>query len=258
MIAVVTAGSRPASDEPLFELTQGGYKAMLAINGKPMIQWVLDALNHAQSVSQIVVVGLPLYSNLNCDRPLTHVEDHGGLVENVCAGLREAGRLMPGESHSLLLSCDIPTITGEMVDWVAAQIGTNPVDIIYPVISRKVMEDRFPGSKRTYLHLKDIEVCGGDVMAVRNRIASEDNPLWRRIVDARKNPLRQAALFGYDTLFMVALRQYTLEEAGRSISKRMGIQGRPVLSPFADIGMDIDKPQQLQLVLSDMARHPVV
>jgi len=117
------------------------------------------------------------------------------------------------------------------------------------------MEKHYPGSGRTYFHLKDIDVCGGNLMIVRNQMASDDNPLWQRITDARKNPLRQAALFGYDTVFMVALRQLTLEEAGRSISKRLGIQAVPVLCPYPEIGMDIHKPAQIDLVQAKWARQ---
>ena len=39
--------------------------------------------------------------------------------------------------------------------------------------------------------------------AISLRAAARDNPLWDRIVAARKNPLRQAALVGLDTLLAV-------------------------------------------------------
>ena len=47
MHAIVTAGGAPTPKEPLYPLTRGDYKALLEIQGKAMIQWVLDALNGA-------------------------------------------------------------------------------------------------------------------------------------------------------------------------------------------------------------------
>jgi hypothetical protein len=32
------------------------------------------------------------------------------------------------------------------------------------------------------------------------------------------------------------------------VSHRLGINGRVLISPFAEVGMDVDKPNQLELV----------
>ena len=53
MNAIVTAGGIPQPGEPLYEVTQGGPKALLDIAGKPMVQWVLDALSGSQNLSLI-------------------------------------------------------------------------------------------------------------------------------------------------------------------------------------------------------------
>ncbi len=47
MDAIVIAGGIPEPGEPLYPYTQGKPKATLEISGKPMAQWVLDALNGA-------------------------------------------------------------------------------------------------------------------------------------------------------------------------------------------------------------------
>jgi NDP-sugar pyrophosphorylase family protein len=57
--AVIIAGGIPGPDEPLYPLTQGKPKALLPIGGKPMTQWVMDALNGSPLVRRVVVAGLP-------------------------------------------------------------------------------------------------------------------------------------------------------------------------------------------------------
>ena len=58
MIAIVTAGGESQPGEPLYDQTHGGLKALLNIHGKPMVQWVLDALGQTDRIDQVIVVGL--------------------------------------------------------------------------------------------------------------------------------------------------------------------------------------------------------
>ena len=60
MDCIVVAGGVPQEEDPLYEYTQGRSKALLEVGGRPMIAWVLDALEGAQSVDRIFVVGLEL------------------------------------------------------------------------------------------------------------------------------------------------------------------------------------------------------
>ena len=58
MDAVVLAGGIPREGEPLYPVSQGCPKSLLKVAGKPMVQWVLDALAAAKHVRRIFVVGL--------------------------------------------------------------------------------------------------------------------------------------------------------------------------------------------------------
>jgi hypothetical protein len=254
MHAVITAGSKPDTGDPLYEATRGRYKALIEIAGKPMIQWVLDALSGSRLIEGVVIIGLPPFTNLTCSHPMLILEDQGGLLENNRAGVREVLKADPSAESALLLTSDIPAITTEMVDWVASQIQGCACDFVYPVIERRVMESRFPGSRRTFIKLKDHEVCGGDVMAVSTAMLTRESPLWQKLIQSRKNPVQQASILGFDTLFLILLRQLNLQEAGRSVGKRLGIEARAVLCPYAEIGMDVDKPNQLHLMETELAR----
>lgn len=58
MDLIIPAGGIPRPNHPIFKYTQGKPKALLDIAGKPMIQWVLDAVGEAKSVRQVAVVGI--------------------------------------------------------------------------------------------------------------------------------------------------------------------------------------------------------
>ncbi len=58
MDAIVLAGGIPQPDDPLYAYTQGKPKPLLEIAGKPMLQWVLNALSASDHVDNVVIVGL--------------------------------------------------------------------------------------------------------------------------------------------------------------------------------------------------------
>jgi GTP:adenosylcobinamide-phosphate guanylyltransferase len=244
MDAIVIAGGIPQPGEYLYEETNGGPKAMIDIAGKPMIQWVLDALSRAKTIEQVVVVGLPADC---CD-----VAD---MVENIRTGTAKVMELNPQTNHILVVSSDIPAITPEIVDWEVGTAMETDHDAYYNVITREVMEARFPGSRRSYVHLRGMEVCGGDMNVIRAQMVTNNDALWKKIVDARKSALKQASLLGYDTLFLLMFRLLSLDNAIKIVSKRLNFQGRAIVSPYAELGMDVDKPHQLAIMRDDLAKR---
>ena len=89
MDAIVIAGGIPEPEEPLYEYTQGQPKALLDIAGKPMVQWVLDALGGAKTIDQIVLIGLSEEDGLESPKPITYVPNQGGMLQNVRAGIEK-------------------------------------------------------------------------------------------------------------------------------------------------------------------------
>lgn len=244
MEAIITAGGKPTPKEKLYALTRGEYKCMLNVAGKPMIQWVLDAVNQTPLIDRVIIVGLPNSIPVQSQLPITFLPDNNSLMRNAYAGAQEILRQNPNCTHALYLCSDIPAITPHMLTWMAEKIQESEDDLYYVTIERQVMEKRYPGSRRTYVKLKDVEVCGGDVFGIRPAAAQADNPLWREIINSRKNPLKQAALVGFDTLWGLLRRKFTLNEAAEIATRRLGFRARVVLSPYAEMGMDVDKPHQ--------------
>jgi GTP:adenosylcobinamide-phosphate guanylyltransferase len=255
MDAIVTAGGIPLPEEPLYPATQGHPKALVDIAGKPMIQWVLDALTQSTVIENVILVGLSEKSDVTCGKPLYFIPNQGKMLDNLRAGAEKVLEINSKARHVLLVSSDIPAISGEMVDWAVNTAMQTDEDVYYNIIQREVMEKRFPSSKRTYTRLKDMEVCGGDMNVGRlGLLTSEDTDLWEKITNARKSPLKQAGLIGFDTLFLLLFRQLTLEKAAANIMKRLKITGRAIVCPYAEIGMDIDKPHQLEILRADRAK----
>jgi GTP:adenosylcobinamide-phosphate guanylyltransferase len=254
MDAIVTAGGIPGPDDPLHKYTQGVEKALLPIAGKPMVQWVLDALCLSESIERVIVIGLNDDTNIRCSKLVAFLPSHGELLDNIRAGTKKLLEFNPHVNHVMVVSSDIPAITAPMVDWVAQAVKETDHDVYYNVVSREAMEARFPTSNRSYLKLKDVEVCGGDLNAFRANSVFNNLEIWDRIIASRKNVLKQASLIGYDTLILVMLHALTLEKAAKLASKRLGLRGRAIQCPFAEIAMDVDKPHQLEIMQSHLSQ----
>jgi hypothetical protein len=129
--------------------------------------------------------------------------------------------------------------------------------VYYHLIQKDVMEKRYPGSKRTWTHLKDMEICGGDVNVGRIDLilGNQNKDMWDKITDARKSPLKQAALIGFGTALRLLTGQLTLAKAEESIMGRLNITGKAIVCPYAEIGMDVDKMFQLEIMREDLKKQ---
>jgi GTP:adenosylcobinamide-phosphate guanylyltransferase len=255
MDAIVTAGGIPLPEEPLYSYTNGNSKALVDVAGKPMIQWVLDALGNAKQVNNVIVIGLSSKSDVTCKKPLHFISNQGRMLANIVAGVEKSLELDPKTEYVLVASSDIPGINAGMVDWLVETCMQTKEDIYYGVIPREVMEQRYPGSNRTYTKLKDMQLCGADMHITHVSMATEHLDMWEELIGNRKSPLKQAATIGLGTLYRVATRSITLDELVKVITKRLNITGRPIIWNCAEPGMDVDKPHQLELVRADMEKQ---
>jgi hypothetical protein len=174
------------------------------------------------------------------------------MLANLQTGVTELQKTGDISSKVLAVSSDVPAVTGEMIDWMVETVQQTDHDVYYNVISQDIMEAKYPGSKRTFLKLKDVEVCGGDIGAFDHEFIFSKQNLFEAIIGTRKNPIRQASILGFDTLFLVLLHKMTLLQAEINISKKIGSRARAILCPYAEMGMDVDKPNQYEQVLSSL------
>lgn len=255
MDAIVTAGGIPRPEDPLYTYSHGDSKALIDVAGKPMIQWVLDALGDSKHVDNIIIIGLSARNNLACKKPIHYLPNQGRMLSNIVAGVQKSLALNKKNQYVLIVSSDIPTVKSEMVNWLIETCQHTQDDLYYGVCPRNVMETRFPNSNRTWTHLKDMDVCGADMNVSHVRNATEHLEMWESLIGSRKSPLKQAGIIGYGTLFKLLTRQLTLEEAVSRVSERIGFKGRAIVWPYAEPCMDVDKPHQLEMLREDLANQ---
>ena len=255
VVAVVTAGWSPKEDDPLAKYTQGKSKALIPIAGKPMIAHVVDALAGSRYIHHIIIVALDPTAEVQFSVPVECIPDAGDILANTEAGLQYAMDHYPDIDAILLSSSDVPTITPPIVDAFIEECFRTDHDLYYSIIERSVMEARFPESGRSYVHLRGGDIAGGDILLVRPGLVISQRELWDNLAEARKNALRQFRMLGLWTFLKLIVHRLSLADAERRACKVLNVRGRAVPFPYAEIGMDVDKPFQLEIARAELETY---
>lgn len=254
MEAIITAGGISAPDDPLYAQTGMVKKALIPLAGQPMISWVVEALIGSGLITHIVIVGLKP-DELNFSDPSLHfIDSREGLLDNVLAGVDKVREIKPDAQKILLCSSDIPLITPEIVRGFVEECGSQEADVYYAIVEEKTMEARFPGSKRTFVPFKGGRYSGGDAFLIDMAAANGNVELFRSLTGSRKNYLAQARMLGLGFIIRFLLRLMTVDEAAEQARQRMNLNAHVVVTRFAELGMDLDKPHQYDLIKAELEK----
>jgi molybdopterin-guanine dinucleotide biosynthesis protein A len=249
MQALIIAGGTIKADKPLFIETGISKKALLPIGGKPMIQWVAEALMGSKYIDGLVIVGLKPDSFDHANIPVRYVADQGNIIDNGLAGMTAIEEIEPDYKKFIVCSSDIPLLTPALVDeFVETFRQQEYADVYYPLVEEKVMEARFPGSRRTFTPMKGGRYAGGDIFFADRGVAKANQEFLRGLTGQRKNFFAQARMIGFVFIFKFIFRMMDIHEAAARASKVAGATGRALEYPRAEVAMDVDKLHQYLLV----------
>ena len=249
--ALVLAGQR-ARGEPVAEAAGLSHKCLVPVAGVPMLVLVIAALEASDAVGRIAV----------------SIEDPN-VIDTVAAlsSLRESGRLLAVKSATspslsalaaaekldravplLITTADHPLLTGGMVDDFLNSALSSGADVAAGLTPGAALLAAYPGAKRTFLKFKDGRYTGSNLFAILSIDGLKALRFWRRVEQDRKRPWRIARAFGFRSLLAYLSGRLTLDEAMVRASKIIGAETRAVLTPLAEAGIDVDKPEDLVLV----------
>lgn len=249
--ALVLAGRREGEIDPLAGVENVPHKALLVAGGKPLIRRVIEALIASGRIDRVTIAA---------------PEDVRGAIGAALAGLDFAFRDTAGSPASTALSameaapegrgllvttCDHALLTPDMIRRFLDEAG--PGDAAAACVDRGTYETRFPGSKRTFIKLKDLQFSGANLFWFAGARAKGLAGFWRKVEANRKNPLAMARQIGVLTALAYATGSITRAGLEKTIRTRTGVGVRLVTLPNAEAAIDVDKPQDLDLVRKILA-----
>lgn len=243
---VVLAGGVPRPGEPLHEASGGGPKALIDVAGKPLGQWVLDALAEARGIGRVLLVGPPELDRLGYDGELVRVPAAGSLVENLYAGIDRLLELDPAVERAAYCWSDIPLATGAMFDlFLAGAVGW--VDVEAGLVERTEMEGRYPDVREDWLWFREGSFVAADFGVFRPRMAAALRAQLEALAPRRKSPLKQAWRVGPGLLLTYLLGRLSLRGLEERLDRRYAIRARIQRVADPELGLDVDGPVNLQI-----------
>jgi molybdopterin-guanine dinucleotide biosynthesis protein A len=240
---ILLAGA--ANTGPLKDVSPVTNEALIDIGGKPMVQYVIDGLRQSREVRRIAIVAPPgeLEPYVTGEN-LEFVPSAGGIIDNILS----AARILPQDEQLLIATSDIPLISGEIIDGLIALCRQTPADLYYPIVEKSVGEKKYPVVKRTYVSLREGTFTGGNLFLVNPAVIERTAPRARKFLDYRKNPMKMVTLLGFSFLLRyLVLKNLNLKELERKVSDMWELKGAVVICPWPEVGIDVDKPSDLQL-----------
>jgi GTP:adenosylcobinamide-phosphate guanylyltransferase len=227
------------------------YEALIEIAGKPMVSFVAEALAASRQVERIFVLG-PVDELAKCNLPSDCIILEGG--QTIAGTIRSGIEALGHTRRVLVATADIPLLSVEAVDDFLAQCSRVDADLYYPIVPQEVNERRYPGNKRTYVRLREGTFTGGNLFLVNPVIVGHCMKVAEEMIDNRKNPLKLCRLLGWSFVFRFLCGSLKLQDVEQRVSQLLQITGAVILSPYPELGIDVDKPSDLELVRATFLR----
>ena len=192
--ALVLAGQRASSDA-LAGVWGAHHRALVPVNGIPMLSRVLGTLRDSSRVDHVWV---------SIDEPsvLDDLEDvrewmargevslHASLASpsrSVLDALQQLEKREPAEPV-LVTTADHPLLTTEMVEHFHGSCAPDDTDVAVGMVAASRVRERFPGATRTYLPLRSESWSGANLFAFLTPEVQRAAAFWTRAEQLRKRP----------------------------------------------------------------------
>ena len=240
-----------AGNQPIKTWSNAMNKALLRINGKMMIDYVIDALKVSYGIGKIVVVGFgsELRDSIK-NKVDAFIESNGTIMQNVLEGIK-----FLGFSDSILIcTSDIPLITPEAISDFIKKAEALKVDLCYPIVEKKQNDRKFPEIERTYVKMKEGTYTGGNIIFMNPSILEKGYELAEKIVENRKNPFKIAHILSFGFMVRLMLGILTIDKVEKKFSNLLGIKAKAVVSDYPEIGNDVDKPSDVIIASAHLSK----
>jgi len=234
-------------DDKLRDRTQVTNEALIPLGQRFMVEYVAQAIKKSDSVSKIAIVGPvdQLRDKFKDDPDIVLAPGGDTVALSVVNGLG----VLPESDYVLISSSDIPLISGQSLEgFISACKEAGPADIYYPIVERSLSERTYPGAQRTFVRLTDGSFTGGNVFLLRPEIVSSRVKIADELIALRKDPIALCKTIGPGFIAKFLLRKLSIREAEEKVSKLLNLRAVAVRCNYPEIGMDVDKPSDLDLV----------
>lgn len=241
---VIAGGGKP---EILTDREGVNNKAFIKVHGKPLLAYILAALEDAPSVERIIVVGpVKELEDLRLEGYDFEVvaEKKTSMLDNLAAGLK----VIDQDRLSLVVTGDIPLLKAAVIEDFLTLCSPHDLEFYYPVLTREDCLQRFPEIERTYVSLKDGYITGGNIGLISASWFLANRSRLELFISYRKKPLKLLRILPFSLIFKYLCKTLTVSDLETSLSKLLKVKARAIFCSCVEIGVDVDKVSDLEVV----------
>ncbi len=249
--AVILAADRHA-DDPLVRASKASCKALVEVDGLPMLQRVVLTLQASTHVRDILLCG-PAAEQLAGNDFLQNALNTGQISwlapqNSPSKSAYQAMQSLPPNKPVLVTTADHPLLTAEITDYFLSRAVETGADVAVAVVTFSAIAEKFPNAKKTVTRLRDGGYCGCNLFAFLTQRSHRVAAAWRKVEQQRKKPLRLISQLGWWSVLRYLLGLMTLNQALAELSARLNVCIKPVHLPFPEAAIDVDSVADQRLV----------
>jgi GTP:adenosylcobinamide-phosphate guanylyltransferase len=253
--AVVLAGDR-GPDDPLVKATGAACKALVEIDGQPMLLRVLKTLGDSSYIDHSILSG-PKQEHLQT-QPALDQQITNKLVEwhpPQSTPSTSAAYILQhvAQQPVLITTADHPLLTPEIVNHFCKGSQAQNLDVAVGLCEYPRIKQAFPGMRKTVLKFSDGEYCGCNLFAFLSDDSRRMADIWRQVENERKNPLRIIRLLGWLSVARYLTGTLSLDSAMKALSKKLGLRIGTVILPYPEAAVDVDSVADQLIVEKKLA-----
>lgn len=239
--ALVLAAGR-GSDDPMARAHAVSHKCLIEVAGTTMLARVLATLRAHRSIARIAVSienqGLLEQAIGPVPDDVIFIASQSSAAASAAAALKSGLLGFP----VLLTTADHVLLDAAMLDHFVEHSTAGPADLAVGLARAETILAAYPDTRRTFLRFGPDRVSGCNLYGLMSPRAERALAFWQGVERNRKRPWRLVAAFGVGPVLRYALGRIDLGTAFQVGSRRLGLEARPVIMPFAEAAIDVDKP----------------
>src|SRR5579862_1048048 len=235
--AILPAGGR--LDAELAAKVGTDIKALIQIDGKPLLEHVFDAIQSSGTVRRTVLIGGDEVRKAYGDRATLVLGEADSGPANMYNGLEALMAQPEPPDRILLATTDLPYVRGEHIKRLV-DMAPEGKQIVVAAVRRADFEAAYPGTTSTFVKLKDGEFTLGGMFLIDADAMRSMRPHAEQVFNQRKSKLGMAKLLGLGFALRFATNRLSLLDVEKKIESLLGCTAGPVPGVPAEFGYDVD------------------
>ena len=239
---LVLAASRGNLD-PLAQAGGVSHKCFILIAGQPMLRRVVGAVLEADRANRVIVAiepeAIDEARTIIAGLPGAESVEFVGSRDNIASSV--AAIATPELLPLVITTGDNALHTGEMVAFFCDALADVTEDGALGLTPASYVLEKYPEGNRAFHRFRDGAFSSCNLYALLTPKSIQAAQVFRSGGQFGKKPKRLIGAFGLWAFLLYKTRLFTLNTVLKALSRAIGVRTAPVLMPFAEGPIDVDR-----------------